>query len=142
MRGFQTSLRVLGAHRGCLGTWGEWETRRRSQVDGALGPASAQAVPVDLFLDTELLLNFLWETRFCSAEKKFEKHWTRRSFTYCAVDCQIRKGRKEKRAAGNGMVRWHQQRSGREFEQTPGHSEGEGSRVCFSPREWKETDMG
>ena len=112
------------------------------QADGALGPASAQAVPVDLFLDTELLLNFRWETQFRSAEKKFEKHWTRRSFTCCAVECQIRKGLKEKRAAEDGMVRWHQQRSGRAFEQTLGHSEGEGSRVCFSPREWKETDMG
>lgn len=95
---------------------------------------------MDLFLYTELLLNFLWETGFCSVEKKFEKPWTQRCFTYCAVDCQIRKGLKEKRAAEDGMVRWHQQLGGREFAQTPGHSEGEGSRVCFSPWGWKETD--
>ena len=31
------------------------------------------------------------------------------------------------------MVGWHHRLSGREFEQTPGDSEGQGSLVCCSP---------
>ena len=31
------------------------------------------------------------------------------------------------------MVRWHHQLNGHEFEQTPGISEGQGSRACCSP---------
>ena len=31
------------------------------------------------------------------------------------------------------MVRWHYQLNGHEFEQTPGISEGQGSRACCSP---------
>ena len=32
------------------------------------------------------------------------------------------------------MVEWNQQLSGREFEQTPGYSEGEGSLACCNPQ--------
>ena len=38
------------------------------------------------------------------------------------------------------MVGWYHQLSGREFEQTPGNSEGQGSLVCCSPRGPKGSD--
>ena len=41
----------------------------------------------------------------------------------------------------DAMVRCHQQLNGREFEQTPGDSEGQGSLPCCSPRGRKESDM-
>ena len=31
------------------------------------------------------------------------------------------------------MVGWHYRLNGREFEQTPGNGEGQGSLVCYSP---------
>ena len=42
-------------------------------------------------------------------------------------------GRQEKRATKDEMVGWHHRLSGHESEQTPGDSEGQGSRVCYSP---------
>ena len=39
------------------------------------------------------------------------------------------------------MVEWHHQLNGREFEQTLGGSEGQGSLVRCSPRGCKESDM-
>ena len=41
---------------------------------------------------------------------------------------------------GDEMVGWHHQRDGHEFEQAPGHSEGQGSLVCCSPWGHKESD--
>ena len=41
----------------------------------------------------------------------------------------------------DGMVGWHHQLSGHEFEQTPGDSEGQGSLVCCHPWGHKELDM-
>ena len=41
------------------------------------------------------------------------------------------------------MVRWHHRLNGREFEQTLGYSEGQGSLVCCSPwghKEWDTTE--
>ena len=38
------------------------------------------------------------------------------------------------------MVRWHHQLSGREFEQTQGDSDGQGSLVCCSSWGHKELD--
>ena len=38
------------------------------------------------------------------------------------------------------MVGWYQQLSGREFEQTLGDGEGEGSLACCNPRGCKESD--
>ena len=38
------------------------------------------------------------------------------------------------------MVRWHPVLNGHEFEQTPGHSEGQGSLAGFSPWGHKERD--
>ena len=35
------------------------------------------------------------------------------------------------------MVGWHHQLNGHEFEQTPGKSEGQGSRSCCSPQGYK-----
>ena len=40
-----------------------------------------------------------------------------------------------------GMVEWHHQFNGHEFEQTPGDSEGQGILVCYSPWGCKELDM-
>ena len=45
----------------------------------------------------------------------------------------------------DGMVGWHHQLNGQEFEQTPRGSEGQGSLVCYSlwghkdPIEWDTT---
>ena len=39
----------------------------------------------------------------------------------------------EKEVAEKETVRWHNQPNGHESEQTPGHSEGQGSLVCCSP---------
>ena len=41
----------------------------------------------------------------------------------------------------NEMVGWHHQLNGREFEQTPGDGEGQGSLACCSPWSCKESDM-
>ena len=38
------------------------------------------------------------------------------------------------------MVGWHHRLDGRESEQTPGNSEGQGSLACYSPRGHKESD--
>ena len=45
-----------------------------------------------------------------------------------------------KEATEDETVGWHHQLSGREFEQTPGHSEGQGSLACCSPGGCKELD--
>ena len=47
----------------------------------------------------------------------------------------------EKGTTEDEMVGWHHQLSGREFEQTLGDSEGQGSLACCSPRGHKESDM-
>ena len=47
---------------------------------------------------------------------------------------------KEKGAAEDEMVRQHHQLNRREFEQTPGDSEGQGSLACCSPWGHKELD--
>ena len=39
------------------------------------------------------------------------------------------------------MVGWHHRHNGREFEQTPGDGEGQGSLACCSPWGRKELDM-
>ena len=40
---------------------------------------------------------------------------------------------KEKGVMEDKILRWHHWLSGKEFEQTPGDSEGQGSLLCFSP---------
>ena len=42
--------------------------------------------------------------------------------------------------AEDGMVGWHHQLKGREFERTVGDSEGQGSLACCSPWGHKESD--
>ena len=42
---------------------------------------------------------------------------------------------------GDEMVGWHHHVNGREFEQTPGDGEGQGSLVCCSPWGQKESYM-
>ena len=39
------------------------------------------------------------------------------------------------------MVEWHHELNGQEFEQTLGDSEGQGSLVCYSPWDLKESDL-
>ena len=46
----------------------------------------------------------------------------------------------EKGIIENEMVGWHHQLNEHEFEQTPGHSKGQGSLVCCSPWGYKELD--
>ena len=38
------------------------------------------------------------------------------------------------------MVGWHHPVNGHEFEQAPGDGEGQGSLVCYSPWDLKESD--
>ena len=47
----------------------------------------------------------------------------------------------EKGATQDETVEWHHQLNGRDFEQTPGNSEGEASLACCSPWGFKELDM-
>ena len=49
-------------------------------------------------------------------------------------------GRRRRRRQDE-MVGWHHQRNGHEFEQTPGDSKGQGSLVCCSLWDYKESDM-
>ena len=50
-------------------------------------------------------------------------------------------GEEEKGMIEDEMVEWHHQFNEHEFEQTVGHSEGQGSLLCFSPWDCKEFDM-
>jgi len=59
------------------------------------------------------------------------------------VESALRNTADSLRIFSNGqdeMVGWHHQLNGREFEQTPGDSEGQGGLVCCSPRSCKESD--
>ena len=49
--------------------------------------------------------------------------------------------KEEKGMTGDEMVGWHHWLKGREFEQTPGDGEGQGSLACCSPWGRKELDM-
>ena len=46
----------------------------------------------------------------------------------------------EKETTEDEMVGWHHQLNGHEFEQAPGDAEGQGSLVCCSPWDQKESD--
>ena len=50
-------------------------------------------------------------------------------------------GQEEKGETEEEMVGWHHQPNGREFEQAPGDSEGQGSLVCCSPWGHRDSDM-
>ena len=47
----------------------------------------------------------------------------------------------EKGATEDNMVEWHHPLNGREFEQTPGVDDRQGSLVCCSPWGHKESDI-
>ena len=49
-------------------------------------------------------------------------------------------GQEEKGTTEDEMAGWHHRLDGREFEQTPGDGEGQGSLVCCSPCGHKELD--
>ena len=57
-----------------------------------------------------------------------------------APDAEKDKGEEVKGATEDEMVGWHHRLNGHEFEQAPGHSEGQGGLVCCSPRGCKESD--
>ena len=48
---------------------------------------------------------------------------------------------KEKGVTENEMVGWHHRLNAREFEQTPGDSEEQGSLACCCPWDHKKSDM-
>ena len=50
-------------------------------------------------------------------------------------------GQEEKGMKEDEMAGWHHQLDGREFEQAPGVSDGQGSLACCSPWGHKESDM-
>ena len=50
-------------------------------------------------------------------------------------------GKKETGTTEDEMVGWHHRLKGQGFEQTPGHSERQGSLACYSPWSHKELDM-
>ena len=47
----------------------------------------------------------------------------------------------EKGTTEDGMLGWHHQLNGHEFEQAPGDGDGQGSLACCSPWGCKEVDM-
>ena len=49
-------------------------------------------------------------------------------------------GRRTRQATEDEIVGWRHQLNGHEFEQTLGDSEGQGSLVCCSPWDCKESD--
>ena len=49
-------------------------------------------------------------------------------------------GQEEKEATDDEMVGWHHRLNGHELEQTPGNGEGQGSLMCCSPWDRKESD--
>ena len=49
-------------------------------------------------------------------------------------------GQEEKGTTEDEMLGWHHQLNGHEFEQTLGDDEGQGSLVCCSPWDHKESD--
>ena len=49
-------------------------------------------------------------------------------------------GQEEKEATEDEMVGWHHRLNGHELEQTPGNGEGQGSLMCCSPWDRKESD--
>ena len=50
-------------------------------------------------------------------------------------------GRRRKGVTEDEIVGWHHQFNGHEFDQALGDTEGQGSLVCYSPRDHKESDM-
>ena len=59
-----------------------------------------------------------------------------KSWLHTGKDPEARKhwGQEEKQEAEGETAGWHHQLNGQESEQTPGDSEGQGSRECCSPR--------
>ena len=55
-------------------------------------------------------------------------------------DLDARKDWRQKEKAAEEMIRYYHKLNGREFEQTPGDSGGQGSLVYYSPRGRKELD--
>ena len=72
-----------------------------------------------------ILFCILWSSCICGLE----------CLTFILINSQEEKG-----ATEDEMTGWHWL-NGYEFEQTPGHSEGQGSLACCSPRGRKESDM-
>ena len=77
-------------------------------------------------------------------------YWSRSSSTLATWWEELTSGKdpdagknwgQEKEATEDEMVGWHHRLSGHEFEQTLGHSEGQGSLACFGPWGHKESDM-
>ena len=56
------------------------------------------------------------------------------------IDAEKEWEQEQKEATEYEMVGWHHWHNGREFEQTLGDSEGQGSLACCSPRGGKESD--
>ena len=64
------------------------------------------------------------------------KNWLIGKDTDAGKDWRQKKGMTE-----DEMVGWHHQLNGREFEQTPGVGDGQGSLTCYSPSGCKELDI-
>ena len=56
-------------------------------------------------------------------------------------DTRKDRGQEVKGATEDEMVGWYYRLSGREFEQTPGDSKGQGNLACCSPWGHKKSDM-
>ena len=71
-------------------------------------------------------------------------HWpTDRKSSLIRKDTDAGKdwGQEDKGATEDEMVGWHHQLNRHEFEQTPVGGEGQGSLLCSSPWDLKESDM-
>ena len=68
-------------------------------------------------------------------------HLMRRAYSLEKTWCSERLTTRREFTTEDGIVGWHHQLNGHEFEQTRGHSEGQGSLACCSPWGCKELDM-
>ena len=66
-------------------------------------------------------------------------HLMQRAYSFKKTDARKHRRQEEKGMTEDEMVGWHHGLNGHEFEQTAGHSEGEGSLACCSP--WGCTEL-
>ena len=89
----------------------------------------------------EINSEYLLEGLMLKLKLRFSGHLMRRTDSLeKALMLGKIEGRREKEMTGDEMVGCHHRLNGHDFEQTLGDSEGQGSLVCCSPWDRKESD--